>query len=415
MNRERYKLVATIRKSSIMKQILIDWTRLHTHAVLFLLLLLLFPFGKLSAQSPQAEKNYQVCRACHNLDGPKLIGPNLAGVTERREQDWLIRFIRNSQEMIQEGDPLAVQLFEENDYMIMTPNDFTDEEIIDILKYIENDLQVDPELAALAAQQAAEEAVEDADMDEDEAEILMAKERDAKRNTGTTFLITLILMLIVFVDLFFTRFVKAKIVHYVLLITGLIVIGEIGYKEAAALGRQQYYQPDQPIWFSHKVHAGQNEIDCQYCHHVAEHSKSAGIPSVNVCMNCHHQVREGALTGTTEIDKIHKAWDNGQPIEWIRVYNLPDHVYFNHAQHVTAGKLDCAECHGEVESLHQIIQVEDLSMGWCVDCHRRTEVQFNDNSFYAAFEKLHQDLGSGKIKEVTSDMVGGSDCMKCHY
>jgi hypothetical protein len=195
----------------------------------------------------------------------------------------------------------------------------------------------------------------------------------------------------------------------------LVIIGEVVYKEASALGRQHYYQPEQPIWFSHEIHATQNKIDCLYCHSSAEDSKSAGIPSINVCMNCHNQVREGKVTGTAEIDKIHEAWNSGKPVEWVRVHNLPDHVYFNHAQHVNSGKLDCAECHGEVEKMDVVMQVEDLSMGWCLECHRTTEVQFANNEFFKSYELMHEQFKNGEVKKVTADMLGGGDCMKCHY
>lgn len=403
-----------------MKRTSIVKGRLRPLAILSMMLMFLLSFGELTAQTPEAEKNYQQCKACHNLDGPKLIGPNLAGVTERREQDWLIRFIRNSQEMIQAGDPIAVQVYEESNRIPMPPHDLTDEQIIDILKYIDNGLKVAEEYAQAApsddelAKQAALEAQIAAEQ-EARMQKLLDIERDANRNTGTTFIITIIILLVALFDLFVTKVIKAKFVHITLILVGLFVIGEITYKEAAAIGRQQYYQPEQPIWFSHKVHAEQNEIDCKYCHTAADYSKSAGIPSLNVCMNCHHQVREGKITGTTEISKIHEAWEKGIPVEWVRIHNLPDHVYFNHAQHVNVAKLDCAECHGQVETMHEVMQVNDLSMGWCLNCHRETEVQFMDNSFYTAFEKLHEQLKSGEIKKVTADMVGGGDCMKCHY
>lgn len=132
-------------------------------------------------------------------------------------------------------------------------------------------------------------------------------------------------------------------------------------------------------------------------------------------MNCHNVVRSGKITGTVEIAKVLESWETGKPIEWIRIHNLPDHVYFNHAQHVQVGKLDCAECHGQVEKMDEVMQVHDLSMGWCLECHRKTEVQFTSNSFYATYEKLHEQLKNGQIKKVTADMVGGDNCMKCHY
>lgn len=386
---------------------------------LFLLVGLAFLFKPLHAQTPEAEKNFQQCKACHNIDGPKLIGPNLAGVEDRHDEAWLIRFIRNSQEVIQSGDPVAVKLFEEYNKIPMPPHDLTDDQIRDMLLYIKNGGKVDPQYAsaeptggvdeqqALATQIAAEQEARE--------ERLVELERDANRNFGTTFIITLIMLLVVLIDLFVTKVVKARFVHYVLLLVGLSIIGEIMYKEAAALGRQQYYQPEQPVWFSHKIHAGQNQIDCKYCHTAADYSKSAGIPGVGVCMNCHNVVKEGKVTGTEQIAKVVEAWQSGKQIEWVRIHNLPDHVYFSHAQHVNSGKLDCAQCHSEVESMHEVMQVNDLSMGWCLNCHRTTEVQFADNKFYETYEKLHEQFRKGEIKKVTADMVGGADCMKCHY
>lgn len=389
--------------------------------VLGLLILLLLQAFDLKAQTPEAEKNFAQCRACHNIDGPKLIGPNLKGITQRHDTAWLLRFIRNSQEVIQSGDPVAVKLFEEYNKIPMPPHpDLTDAQIKDMIAYIENGGKVAPEYAN-AAPSAEEQSAQDDMLNQmylqqaEREQQLANLQGDANRNFGTTFYVTIIILLITLFDLFVTKLIKATFVHKVIILISLAIVGEVTYKEAAALGRQQYYQPDQPIWFSHKVHAGQNRIDCLYCHSGAEHSKNATIPSTNVCMNCHNVVREGKITGTTEIAKIHEAWNSGKPVEWVKIHNLPDHVFFSHAQHVNAGKLDCAECHGPVEDMDVVMQVNDLSMGWCLDCHRTTEVQFTQNDFYKSYEKLHEQLKGGAISEVTSDMIGSTDCMKCHY
>jgi cytochrome c553 len=389
------------------------------------LLIMLFTgllmFGKhTNAQTPEAEKNFQVCKACHNIDGPKLIGPNLAGVTERRTTEWLIKFIKNSQEVIQSGDPIAVQLFEEYNRIPMPPNPLSDDQIMDLLAYIENGGKVADEYAQAAPtdEQVAQKQALVEEMQAKHAQKearLIELERDANRNFGTTFIITLIILIVVLFDLLVTKVIKARFVHTIIILVSVFIIGEILYKEATMLGRQQYYQPEQPVWFSHKIHAEQNKIDCNYCHSSVEKGKSAGIPSTQLCMNCHNVVRSGKITGTVEIAKVLESWETGKPIEWIRIHNLPDHVYFNHAQHVQVGKLDCAECHGQVEKMDEVMQVHDLSMGWCLECHRKTEVQFTSNSFYATYEKLHEQLKNGQIKKVTADMVGGDNCMKCHY
>lgn len=228
------------------------------------------------------------------------------------------------------------------------------------------------------------------------------------------FILLILLFLLAFVDFAITQVVKFKIVHIVVLLVTAVFIVKYIATSAIAIGRSENYQPDQPIKFSHKVHAGQNQTTCVYCHFNAEQSKFAGIPPASLCMNCHIVVREGSRSGKFEINKIYQALDNNKPIEWIKVHNLPDHVFFSHAQHVVAGKLDCAKCHGDVASMDQIVQVKDLSMGWCINCHRTTNVQF-DNKFYDKYAQLHKDLKEGKISKVTAEKIGGTDCMKCHY
>jgi hypothetical protein len=217
------------------------------------------------------------------------------------------------------------------------------------------------------------------------------------------------------IDVVFLKKVKRK------WILGLLFIGALGWQvqlllEAGiALGRQENYEPDQPIKFSHMVHVTDNQIDCNYCHHTVTHSKTAGFPETELCMNCHIIVREGANSGRYEINKLVQAHETGEHIEWIRVHNLQDHAFFSHAQHVTVGGLDCQECHGAVEETHRVSQVSDLSMGWCINCHRDTEVQFFDNAFYEKYEEVHKAMKTGEIDRVTADLVGGTDCSKCHY
>jgi hypothetical protein len=221
--------------------------------------------------------------------------------------------------------------------------------------------------------------------------------------------------LLTLIDLFISKIIKKKFVHIIIIATSVYLMGEIMVVEAQGLGRQQYYSPDQPIAFSHKIHAGQNKIDCQYCYTTVEESKHAGIPSVQLCMNCHNVVRSGSQSGTEEISKIYASLESGKPTEWIRVHNVPDHAFFSHAQHVKVGKVKCQQCHGPVETMDRIIQVEDLSMGWCINCHRITEVQFTNNDFYKNYTQLHQELNEGKRSRITVDNIGGNECQKCHY
>jgi len=201
-------------------------------------------------------------------------------------------------------------------------------------------------------------------------------------------------------------------------------ISKITYIEARALGRQQGYAPVQPIWFSHKVHATQNGIDCEYCHVDARTSRHAGIPGVDVCMNCHTQVKEGSISGKKEISKIYEhagynpttmQYDKpAKPIEWVKVHNLPDHVYFNHAQHVQAGKVECQECHGPVEKMNRVVEYKELAMGdFCLDCHRKRGID-TSNPYYKhyKFKELKEKQG---IDQITVDKIGGADCSACHY
>jgi len=234
------------------------------------------------------------------------------------------------------------------------------------------------------------------------------------RTNRILFTLLIILFMLAIVDLAITKIIKFRIIHITILTVSLLFITRFLVISAVDLGRSKNYQPDQPIKFSHAVHAGQNQTDCLYCHFNAENSKFAGIPPANVCTNCHVLVKEGSRSGKFEIAKIYHALENNRAIEWVKIHNLPDHVYFNHAQHVVAGKIDCLQCHGDVATMDEVVQVNDLSMGWCVDCHRQTKVQF-DNAFYGKYEQLHKDMREGKITKVTVDKIGGIDCMKCHY
>lgn len=224
-----------------------------------------------------------------------------------------------------------------------------------------------------------------------------------------------------------------------------VVGGYFVGKGAINLGRQQGYQPEQPIYYSHKVHVGINQMNCLYCHSSATESKHASIPSINQCMNCHVAItsyekgpqlydEEGnEIDGTAEIQKLLRyagfqpgpgaTWDpnKAKPIEWVKIHNLPDHVYFNHAQHVTAGKVACQTCHGNIQEMDEVYQASELSMGWCINCHRETKVNFfngadsTGNKFYSIYEKLHNDIHSGHMDSVTVKDIGGLECQKCHY
>lgn len=240
------------------------------------------------------------------------------------------------------------------------------------------------------------------------------------------------------------------------LMAGILLLFAVGgyytINGAVGMGRMQNYQPEQPIFYSHQVHAGTNQISCLYCHGGAQDSKQASIPSVNTCMNCHKSISkyEGAdklvredgtaVDGTAEIEKLYAyaGWnsttksynpdnnkdgvpDGAKPIEWVKIHNLPDHVYFNHSQHVKVGKQQCQSCHGNIQQMPEVYQFTDLSMGWCINCHRDTKVDFYDkenktgNKYYSIYEKFHKDLKNHKMDSVTVEAIGGTECQKCHY
>jgi hypothetical protein len=229
------------------------------------------------------------------------------------------------------------------------------------------------------------------------------------------FVVAFILFLLFLTDLVITKKIKIFLIHItVLSITGVYIVSVLAVN-AIRLGRSQNYSPDQPIKFSHAIHAGQNQTDCLYCHSYAETSKTPGIPATSICMNCHIIVRNGTRSGTFEIAKIINSHDNDTPIKWIKVHNLPDFVFFSHAQHVSIGKIDCAECHGDVKKMDIIVQVSDLSMGWCVECHRTRKVNFQTNNFFTEYKDMMEKVRSGRADTVTAEMLGATDCMKCHY
>jgi ribosomal protein L34E len=190
-----------------------------------------------------------------------------------------------------------------------------------------------------------------------------------------------------------------KIFILTIVFGGLAYFANLAVQEARRVGVNQGYEPDQPIAFSHKVHAGDNKIDCMYCHFAAEKGRHAGIPPANVCMNCHAEIKKDS----PEIVKIKTAIEQNKPIEWLKVHRLPDFAYFNHSQHVTSGKVSCQDCHGPVETMTRMRQDKPLTMGWCMECHRAKGITPPEGH---SVEQTKQDVMKA---------MGGLDCAKCHY
>ena len=373
------------------------------------------------------------CAACHKVDG-KLSGPALADVWTRWDsQEKLIKWVQNSQELIKSGDPYAVKIFNEYNKQVMSSfTQLSDDQVVNIVEYYV--------LAEQKGLNKAKETVAGGGAAAPSGPSSGPNKWVLFTVIGALALIAIALLTItskldglvhqdvngdpVKQDSLLSKFQFKKLVS-ILIIIGVVFLGYNIVKGAIDLGRSQGYEPEQPIKFSHALHAGQNKIDCQYCHTGADKSRHSVIPSMAVCMNCHKYVQSGPKYGETEIAKIYEysGWDPAsssfknapKPIQWVKIHNLPDHVYFNHSQHVKVGGIACQTCHGNVQEMEVVKQFAPLSMGWCINCHRQTDVQFANNDYYSIFEKYHDEIKKGERSNVTVADIGGTECAKCHY
>ncbi|HRK54706.1 MAG TPA: c-type cytochrome [Cyclobacteriaceae bacterium] len=361
------------------------------------------------------------CKACHRVD-QKLIGPALAGIEDRAPSiDWIKEFVRNSSKLIASGDEYANKVYEESGKILMTSfTSLSDDQIMSILAYVKAEAEKPEEVATVAdgGGTGSGDGVPPTYLNA----ILV----------GMIVILVLLLVILGLIISSLKRYLDQKdlteedreVVHSpftfssIVQSTGFIfivvfLVASISFKTVIdglyTIGVQQGYAPKQPIAFSHKVHAGEYEIDCQYCHTGAIKGRSANIPSPNICMNCHTQIRSGTNTGETEIAKIVSAIETNRPIEWVRVHNLPDLAYFNHSQHVNVGGIECQTCHGPIEEMDVVKQYSLLTMGWCIDCHRTTDLNTKGNEYYDNLLELHNN-NAMKVED-----IGGLECAKCHY
>lgn len=403
-----------------------------------------FSFFALSLTQVQAQEDGEklfksYCASCHSPGANQLVGPGLAGVYDKYEREWLYKWIKNSQALINSGDADAVAVYEQYNKVLMPAQPVNNEQIDAILDYVKVYNESAPAEATAAATETTDAVQEEAS------------------DVSTYVVLGLIILFLIVISILrkvqhSISSVRAKqegmeepeetsmmegLMDWVNAnkrIVGLIgivclaLVAKAGWDAAVEVGIYTGYEPEQPIKFSHKLHAGTNGIDCNYCHNSASYSKSAGIPSPNLCMNCHTYIQEGPEYGKEEIAKIYAALDfdpvtktygpNQKPIKWVKVHNLPDHVYFNHSQHVTVGKIACQKCHGPVETYTVGKQHESLTMGWCINCHRETKVQMADNGYYDEIHKrLPEDLKAQYLEDgtITVSELGGIECAKCHY
>lgn len=388
------------------------------------------------------------CKACHSVGANKVVGPGLQGINEKRSKEWLVKWIQNSAELIASGDADANAIFEEYNKTPMPAQAVSEEDITAILAYIANP----PGEKAVAAE-GTETAVVDV----------------PKKDNSTTMLFLLIVVIVfAAILLFLLNKSRVSIAKAVAEKTGETFNGPVTLIEAfkhtcgknkgivaaivivlffsglvklmggaTEIGVHQGYKPEQPIKFSHKIHAGDDKIDCNYCHSSARHSKTSGIPSLNVCMNCHLYINGGDKTFTyngeeypmkDEIQKIYthldydpktgKYGDNPTPVKWIKIHNLPDHAFFSHQQHVTVGKQKCQTCHGPVEEMDVVEQYSPLTMGWCINCHKETTVSTQGNAYYDDLHSRMPEDFKNKVMQdgkITVNEIGGMECAKCHY
>ncbi|KMQ72332.1 c-type cytochrome [Chryseobacterium koreense] len=455
---------------------MISW-RKHYKKGLVAIGLLLSTSASIYAQGDAAngEKLFKAnCTACHALD-KQLVGPALGGIVEKvkteqnLDTDWLHKWIKDNKALRASGDKYANEIFEKFNKVEMTPfPNLSEQDITDILEYTSNP----PKPAEPAADAAAAT----------DANSFTAMEQ-AKRDSmnGKVIIISLLAIcgLLIWLLVRLRQLVKLqqteeleglnatratsfsdlyKKYSYVGkgILTLLAIFAAYGiWNWLMWIGVYKGYKPEQPIYFSHKIHAGINKIDCQMCHSSAKYGKVSEIPSMNVCMNCHRNISEyqgkyfepgkDKAFYDAEIQKIYAAtgWDAGKqqytgktnPVEWVRIHNMPDFVYFNHSQHVVAGeqaiinsfnkknpdaKIDvvCKACHGQVDTMNVVQMANDFTMGWCIECHRTTEVDMNNGYNKEYFKNLHDKLKKqypqteGKI---TVDAIGGLECGKCHY
>lgn len=387
------------------------------------------------------------CANCHKPDAD-YTGPALKGWRDRvPNEEWIYKWVANPAAMIA-TDAYAKSVFEKWKPTVMTGfSNLKKEEVDAIMKYVDDYQPPAPKTAAGGG--------------------AAAPETDNSLLFG---ILTLVLAVVAFILLQVNSnlrklsdekegVLRSEPVPFyrnkAYIMAGILVLFGIGgyytINGAIGLGRQKDYQPEQPIYYSHKVHAGVNQINCLYCHGGAQDGKHANIPSVNVCMNCHMAVNEykgdpivkedgTPVDGTAEIQKLYSyaGWnpktkqynpdnnndgipDGARPIEWVKIHNLPDHVYFNHSQHVKVGKQNCQTCHGNIQEMGEVYQFSDLSMGWCINCHRESKVDFfnketgEGNKFYSIYEKFHNDIKNHKLDSVTVEKIGGTECQKCHY
>jgi mono/diheme cytochrome c family protein len=361
------------------------------------------------------------CAACHASTDEVLVGPGLKGISERRPIEWIVKWVHNPQAVIASGDKYANDLYNKFNKAAMTPYpNFSEAQIKGIIAYIDAS-NAAPAAPAAGAAPVAGAAAPAAQSSGGMMEVLLV---------GLLIIMVVVLIALLSIVNSLSKLAKAEqeegksffdrvsenaksIAANSAVKTGIIVLvfllgGKATIDAAYGVGIHQGYAPEQPIKFSHKLHAGQYQINCNYCHTGVYSGKGANIPSANICMNCHNAIKRES----PEIQKIYKALEKDEPIQWVRIHNLPDLAYFNHSQHTNVGGLECKNCHGEIEKMEVVEQRSSLTMGWCIDCHRQTDVNAKGNAYYDKLVEVHNKDSKTPLKVQN---IGGLECSKCHY
>jgi mono/diheme cytochrome c family protein len=362
------------------------------------------------------------CAACHASTDEVLVGPGLKGISERRPIEWIVKWVHNPQAVIASGDKYANDLYNKFNKAAMTPYpNFSEAQIKGIIAYIDAS-NAAPAAPAPGAAPADGAAAPSAQSSGGMMEVLLV---------GLLIIMVIVLIALLSIVNSLSKLSKAaeedpsksffervsenakSLAANSAVKTGIIVLvfllgGKATIDAAYGVGIHQGYAPEQPIKFSHKLHAGENQINCNYCHTGVYEGKGANVPSANICMNCHNAIKRES----PEIQKIYKALEKDEPIQWVRVHNLPDLAYFNHSQHTNVGGLECKNCHGEIEKMEVVEQRSSLTMGWCIDCHRQTDVNAKGNAYYDKLVEVHNKDSKTPLKVQN---IGGLECSKCHY
>ncbi|SFQ20706.1 Cytochrome c, mono-and diheme variants [Pseudarcicella hirudinis] len=393
-------------------------------AVLGILALVVRVNAQDPAEGEQIFKNN--CAACHNTNAETLVGPGLQGVSQRRPIDWIVKWVHNPQAVIASGDKYANDLYNKFNKAQMTPYPgYSEAQIKSVVAYI--DAQAAPATPQAGAAPAGGTQA---------APAAGASNGGMMEYILVALLLVMVLVLVALLSIVTTLSKLASVdpeseaaqnvpflqrlaengkklagnnafkTGAALLIT--LLIGKATIDAAYGVGIHQGYAPEQPIQFSHKLHAGQYQINCNYCHTGVYKGKGANVPSANICMNCHNAIKRES----PEIQKIYRAIEKDEPIQWVRVHNLPDLAYFNHSQHTNVGGLECKNCHGEIEKMEVVEQRSSLTMGWCIDCHRKTDVNAKGNAYYDKLVEIHNKDHKEPLKVQN---IGGLECSKCHY